>query len=66
MPPARAELLKHGISPEQHLYTAQRGSVPLFELYAVGKHLVDFEPHTATTLPSPETLRARAALPWPA
>ena len=60
---ARAELLKHGISPEQRVYTAQRGSVPLFELYAVGKHLeVDFEPHTATTLPSTETLRARAAL----
>lgn len=60
---ARAELLKHGISPEQRVYTAQRGSVPLFELYAVGKHMeVDFEPHTATTLPSTETLRARAAL----
>ena len=60
---AKKELVKHGLNPDISKFTAARGSVPLFELYAAGKHLqLDFPPHTSTTMPSAEEIRASAEL----
>ena len=60
---AKKELVKHGLNPDISKFTAARGSVPLFELYAAGKHLeLDFPPYTSTTMPSADEIRASAEL----
>lgn len=58
---AKKELARRGLNPYFSEFTAARGRMPLFELYAAGKHLeLDFPPYTSATIPSAEEVRASA------